>query len=84
MASPTSTSEPYALLAPSKRDARFTASPSTVKLKIVSVPMLPATTIPVLMPMRVRMGERPWAAHSRLSATISRCMASAARHAWNG
>ena len=47
----------------SRREARFTASPMTVYSMRFSLPMLPATTGPVWMPMPVRRAGMPHRVH---------------------
>src|SRR5260370_531976 len=51
VASDTRMRPPYSLLAPSSREARFTLSPITVSLIIISEPILPTSTSPIAMPL---------------------------------
>ncbi len=63
------TSEPKNLLAPSRREARLTSSPSTVYWSFFSLPVRPTVTKPELMPMRMagvsgKLDAAPFAAFS--------------------
>ena len=69
---------PYSLFNSSSRAARFTVSPSRVKLMRWPAPTEPPITLPVLMPIRVA-SATPWSPKVRLP--TARWMSIAARTA---
>ena len=61
-----------------RREAVFTASPSTVYSSRCSLPMLPANTSPKLMPMPMLMAGLPVVFQCSFSSTRARCISIAA------
>mmetsp|Transcript_589 Transcript_589/g.1923 ORF Transcript_589/g.1923 Transcript_589/m.1923 type:complete len:209 (-) Transcript_589:1763-2389(-) len=72
---------PKYLHKPSKRLARLTGSPRQPNFIFLWQPMLPLSTVPVCMPMRMDTRGRPTLANSMFRSASEACIASAAAQA---